>query len=219
MTMSATARTALAARSGWRVYEPLPLSPVLAAAFEASQERGGYHGTDVPTTVDRLEQALPTLYHHYGSREGMFVALCDQAMADLTWRVRAAAADADSTTLAFANVIEAIVGHMTHRHGMAGLDHVVRHLSPSTRRRYARQRKVIETILDDIVERGVRERVFQAGDSIITTRALLGICQAVGQWYRTDGPLGADAVADQYVAIALMAVGAKTIISRPKGSR
>jgi AcrR family transcriptional regulator len=219
MTMPVTARTAVASpHSDWRVYEPLPLTPILTAALEVFQERG-FHGTGVRAIVDRLGQTLPTLYHHHGSKEGVFVALCDQAMADLTWRVRAAAADADSTALAFANVIEAIVGHMTHRHGLADLDHEVRHLSPAARSRYARQRKVIETILDDIVERGVRERVFRADDAIVTARALLGMCQAIGQWYRPDGPLAPDIVADQYVTIALMAVGAETIISRPKGSR
>jgi AcrR family transcriptional regulator len=219
MTMPATARTAVAPpHPDWRVYEPLLLTPMLAAALEVFQERG-FHGTGVRAIVDRVGQTLPTLYHHHGSKEGVFVALCDQAIADLTWRVRAAAADADSTALAFANVIEAIVGFMTHRHALAGLDHEVRHLSPSARRRYARQRKVIETILDDIVERGVRERVFRADDAIVTTRALLGMCQAIGQWYRSDGPLAPDVVADQYVAIALLAVGAETIISRPEGSR
>jgi AcrR family transcriptional regulator len=192
----------------WRVYEPLPLTPMLAAALGVFQERG-FHGSGVRAIVDRVGQTLPTLYHHHGSKEGVFVALCDQSIDDLTWRVRAAAAEADSTVVAFANVIEAIVGFMTHRHALATLDHEVRHLSPAARRRYARQRKVVETILDDIVERGIAERTFRADDAVVTTRALLGMCQAIGQWYRSDGPLAPELVADQYVAIALLAVGAE----------
>jgi AcrR family transcriptional regulator len=217
--MTVRARTVVAPpRPDWRVYEPLPLTPMLAAALEVF-DQCGFHGAGVRAIVDRVGQTLPTLYHHHGSKEGVFVALCDHGMADLTWRVRAAAADSDSTALAFVNVIEAIVGHMTHRHALAGLDHEVRHLSTSARRRYARQRKEIETILVDIVQRGVREGTFRAEEAVVTTRALLGMCQAIGQWYRADGPLAPDVVADQYAAIALLAVGAEATISQPKGSR
>jgi AcrR family transcriptional regulator len=189
----------------WRRYEPLSLTPILAAALEVFDERG-FHGASIRAIASRVGQTLPTLYYHHGSKEGVFVALCDIAMDDLTWRVEAAATAADAPT-ALGRVIEAIVWHMTYRADIATLDAEVRHLSAASRGRYARQRKVVEKILNDVVQLGLRDAVFQPDDPIVTARALLGMCQAIGHWYRRGGALTPQQVAEQYVAIALRSVG------------
>jgi hypothetical protein len=59
-----------------------------------------------------------------------------------------------------------------------------------------------------IVDDGVRDGVFTATEPVETARALLGMCQSIGRWYHSDGALSPPEVANRYVDIALLTVGA-----------
>jgi AcrR family transcriptional regulator len=197
----------------WRHYESLELTPILAAALEAFYEHG-FHGTTVRNIARRVGQTVPSLYYHHENKEGVFAALLELGTSDVVWRVKAAAAEAgDRPEVQFGYVVEAIVLHMTQRTRLAALDQELRHLSPANRKRYAIRRKEIETLLDDIVERGAEQGVFTVEMPKETARAMLGMCQSIARWYNPDGPLTPQEVATRYVDIALNAVGAH---KRPK---
>lgn len=205
---SATAETA--APPNWRSYQPLELTPILAAALDAFYEHG-FHGTTVRDIARRVGQTVPSLYYHHENKEGVFTALLEVGTNEVAWRVRAAAVDGgDQPEVRLANVIEAITLHMTHRGQLAALDLELRYLSPANLKRYAARRKEIENRLVGIVEDGVARGVFTATLPTETVRALLGMCQSIARWYHPDGPLTPDEVAKRYVDIALMTVGAPT---------
>jgi AcrR family transcriptional regulator len=194
--------------SGWRVYEPLELTPILAAALDAFYEHG-FHGTTVRDIARRVGQTVPSLYYHHENKEGVFAALLEVGTNEVAWRVQAAAVDGgDRPEAQLANVIEAVALHMTHRGQFAALDLELRYLSPANRKRYAARRKEIENRLVGIVEDGVARGEFTATRPTETVRALLGMCQSIARWYHRDGPLTPDEVAERYVDIALMTVGA-----------
>ncbi|WP_020661438.1 TetR/AcrR family transcriptional regulator [Amycolatopsis benzoatilytica] len=201
--------------SDWRVFEPLELTPILAAALEVFQENG-FHGATVRDISRRVGLTVPSLYYHHESKEGIFAALLDLGTGEAAWRVRAAADAAPGRVdLQFVNVIQAIVLHMAHRRQLATLDNELRHLSPENRQHYAERRKEVENVLSGIVETGAREGIFTPKEPAETARALLGMCQAIVRWYRPDGPLTPDELAERYVDIALMTVG----LSRRPGPR
>lgn len=193
----------------WRRYDQLELTPLLAAALEAFYEHG-FHGTTVRDIARRYGQTVPSIYYHHENKEGVFVALLEKGTSEVTWRVRAAAAEAgDRPEARLANVVQAIALHMTQRSRLAALDSEIRHLSPPVRKRYAARRKEIEQILAGIVEDGVRRGAFAASHPAETARAILGMCQAIARWYRPDGGLTPEEIAEQYVDIALMTVGTR----------
>lgn len=193
----------------WRRYDQLELTPLLGAALEAFYEHG-FHGTTVRDIARRYGQTVPSIYYHHENKEGVFVALLEKGTGEVAWRVRAAAAEGgDRPEARFANVVEAIVLHMTHRARLAALDSEIRHLSPAVRKRYAARRKEVEQVLVDIVSDGVRRGTFAASHPAETARAILGMCQAIARWYRPGGGLTPEKLADQYVDIALMTVGAR----------
>lgn len=193
----------------WRHYEPLELTPLLSAALEAFYEHG-FHGTTVRDIARRYGQTVPSIYYHHENKEGVLVALLEEGTGDVAARVRAAAAEGgDRREARFANVVEAIVLHMTQRSRLAALDSEIRHLSPPVRKRYAARRKEIEHILLQIVQDGVRHGEFSASHPAETARAILGMCQAIARWYRPGGGLTPEELAGQYVDIALRTVGAR----------
>ena len=203
-------------QADWRVVEPLALTPILSAALEAFYENG-FHGTTVRDIVRRIGQTVPSLYYHHESKEGVFADLLELGTGDVAWRVRAAAAEAGARPEdQLANVVEALVNHMTHRTRLAALDQELRQLSPAPRKRYAARRKEIENLLDAVVEAGAAQGVFVVEDPKETARAILGMVQAIARWYHPDGPLRPAELAKRYVGIALNTVGSRR---RPKTAR
>ncbi|AEF42667.1 TetR/AcrR family transcriptional regulator [Hoyosella subflava] len=193
----------------WRTYAPLELSPILAAAADAFYEHG-FHGTTVRDLARRVGLTVPSIYYHHESKEGVFVALLELGTGEVAWRVRAASdAGGADVRQQFINVVETVVLHMAHRTRLAALDQELRHLSPDNRKRYAARRKEVEKLVTEIVEKGVLEKVFTTGLAAETARAILGMCQSIGRWYNPDGPLSPTELAEQYVEIALMTVGAR----------
>lgn len=194
----------------WRKVEPLQLSPILDAALDVFQEHG-FHGATVREIARRVGMTVPALYYHHENKEGLLAALLELGADEVAWRVRAAAGEVtDRRDRQFANVIEAIVLHVTHRTRLVVVDAELRYLSPPTRRRYAARRKVVENILTGVVETGTREGVFSAADPAETSRALLGMCQSIARWYRPGGRLRHAEVATRYIDIALRTVGARS---------
>ncbi|KAA9151167.1 TetR/AcrR family transcriptional regulator [Amycolatopsis acidicola] len=198
----------------WRSYEPLELSPILTHALNAFYEQG-FHGTAVRDIARRVGVTVPALYYYYENKEAILVALLETATNDVASRAFAAAGEGGGKPeQRFANVVEAVVLHMTHRVRLAALDSELRYLQPANRKHYAATRKRIERLLTDIIADGVRAKVFVVADVAETARALLGMCQSVATWYRDDGPLRPEKLAAKYVDIALSTVGAT---KKPRG--
>jgi TetR/AcrR family transcriptional regulator, cholesterol catabolism regulator len=200
----------------WRGFAPLDLPPILSAALEEFREHG-YHGTSVRDVARRAGVSLPMIYYRFENKQGLLVALLEGAMGEVLRRARLADADAEGRVLErFAHVIECVVLHMTYRAATAGLDSELRCLEPANRKKYAARRKALEELLLGIVEEGVEQGLFEVDHAPDTTRALLGMCQAVTGWYHDGGPLSPEEVADRYVAISLRTVGAR-VRPAPRG--
>jgi AcrR family transcriptional regulator len=152
------------------------------------------------------------LYYHHGSKQGLLVALFDVAMDDLLLRLQVATDEAgEEPSERFRNIIEAIALHMTYRLDLAILDSELRYLDPTSRAHYASLRDKVQRLLRNAINDGVKREVFNVRYPADTTRALLGMLQAIASWYHLDGPITPRHLAERYVEIALSAVGADTV--------
>ncbi|MET9088358.1 TetR/AcrR family transcriptional regulator [Streptomyces sp. NPDC004237] len=191
----------------WRHYEELDLPPLLDAALEEFRAHG-YHGGSIRAIASRVGVTLPTLYYHYGSKQGLLVALLMGSMHDVLARSRHALEEAgDRPEDQLANVVESITLYMAHRRRIAFLDGEIRNLEAENRERYRAEREQLSVMLRRIAADGVEGGVFATDYPTEAARAVLSMCQAVATWYRSDGPLTEVEVAQRYVAIALDTVG------------
>jgi len=71
-------------------------------------------------------------------------------------------------------------------------------LPPALRRRIVAKRDRYERAVRAIVSEGIRRRVFVKTDPKLTTRAILGALNWTSRWYRPDGRLTPQAVADAF---------------------
>ncbi|MFB7243796.1 TetR family transcriptional regulator [Streptomyces populi] len=191
----------------WRSYGPLDLHPILVHAMEAFNEHG-YHGTSVRDIAGRVGVTVPALYYHYENKQALLATLLETSIKDVLDRCRAAAGEAGDDPLArFCGMIESIVLSMAHRRQLAFLDTEIRSLEPQNRARYVALRDYLEHMLLDTVEAGRAQDVFATPIPADAVRSVLVMCQGVANWFREDGPLTAEEVAERHVLLSLGTVG------------
>lgn len=191
----------------WRSYGPLDLHSILVHAMEAFNEQG-YHGTSVRDIAGRVGVTVPALYYHYENKQALLATLLETSIKDVLDRCRAAAGEAGDDPLArFCGMIESIVLYMAHRQQLAFLDTEIRSLEPPNRARYVALRDYLEHMLLDTVEAGRAQGVFTTPIPADAVRSVLTMCQGVANWFRADGPLTAEEVAERHVLLSLSTVG------------
>jgi AcrR family transcriptional regulator len=174
-----------------------------------------YHGTSVREIAGRVGITVPALYYHHENKEAILFALLESSIDRLRFLCEAAVEDADvASGASYFNLVECMARYMTRSGKIAFLDAEIRSLSPDNRKTYVEKRREIEKLLLQTIEDGIGDGVFRLTYPVDTARALLGMIQAIATWYRPDGPLGSDEVADRYVDIAANMVGAR---QRPSG--
>ncbi|AEN13927.1 MULTISPECIES: TetR/AcrR family transcriptional regulator [unclassified Streptomyces] len=191
----------------WRSYGPLDLHPILVHAMEAFNEHG-YHGTSVRDIAGRVGVTVPALYYHYENKQALLATLLETSIKDVLDRCRAAAGEAGDDPLArLCGMVESIVLSMAHRRQLAFLDTEIRSLEPQNRARYVALRDYLEHMLLNAVEAGRAQGVFTTPIPADAVRSVLTMCQGVANWFRADGPLTAEEVAERHVLLCLGTVG------------
>lgn len=184
---------------------------LLVGALEVFTE-SGYHGATVRDIAREVGVTVPALYYHHKNKEGMLYELLRSGNVHLAWLCEAAIADGQrDPQIAFANLVECIALFMMHHAKGARLDGEIRMMSEEHQEQYGLVRRRIEEMLTGCIEAGVAEGTFRVSSPRLTTRALLGMLQAISMWYRPDGEQRPERLAAQYVEIARQAIGDSTI--------
>ncbi|WP_051004122.1 MULTISPECIES: TetR/AcrR family transcriptional regulator [unclassified Rhodococcus (in: high G+C Gram-positive bacteria)] len=198
--------TAVLDEPDWRYVAQPELSPILRGALDAFYEKG-FRGTTVRDISQRAGVTMPTLYYYHGNKEGIFTALLECATKDFLARAYAARDEGgDKPEVRLAYVVESILLRTLISPRMVALEPDIRFLSAPNRDRFERVRTGVERLLLGIVREGRRRGLFTVSDPVLTTRALLDMCDAVPGWY-VECPPKYQSVAQKYGAIALNAVG------------
>ena len=193
----------LAPPEDWRHYAPVDLDPVLRAALDEFLAIG-YHGATVRGIAARCGLSVSGIYHYYTSKQQMLVTILDLTMTDLLARARSAQAEGRDAVERFSLLVEHLALFHTHRRelGAVGASEM-RSLDAENRRRIAEQRTQQQRMVDHEVEGAVRLGRFRADHPHEAARAVVTMCTALPTWWRPDGPLSPEQVAEQYVGIAL----------------
>ena len=71
------------------------------------------------------------------------------------------------------------------------------------KRRHIPNRDRFEALWRKTLDDGVQTGIFDCSDTALTVRALMGALNWTLTWYRADGPLTIDQIADQYTNLLL----------------
>ena len=166
----------------------------------------GYAATSVRDIARALDIQGASLYAHVASKEDVLWSIVDGAATAF----EAKADDAESETAAsdpverLAALVEGHVDVVTADPERASVFVTEwRHLSGDRRAAIATRRDAYEARFRAVIHDGTAVGAFRATDSALAATFILTALNGIATWYRPDGRLSADRIADHYVDLAL----------------
>ncbi|MHC1561252.1 TetR/AcrR family transcriptional regulator [Actinomycetospora sp. C-140] len=185
-----------------------PTAATLLAAAVEVMAASGYHGTSVRDIATAAGTSPAVLYHHYASKQGLLVMLCDRGLDVL---LEATEQALDTSGPDDADKLRAIVGahvrvHMeSQRESLIG-NSELRALEPPGRALVVAKRDAQQRLFDRVVRDGVRNGAFATAQPDDASRFITTACTGVAHWYRPGGATAADEIVARHQQIALDAV-------------
>jgi AcrR family transcriptional regulator len=191
-----------------------PIRPVLRARYQRRRHevitgaarifaRNGYDQTSVPELAEALGIASGTLYHYFGSKEQLLIAICDQLMEPLLDDAEALLAADEPAEQRLRALVHLWVSHVVaHRDHMLVFQQERHVIDNGAQWRSVREgRKHFERLLDSAL--GDARGDPDESPRRIVLLALLGMVNHTAQWYRPKGDLSPEEIADGYVDLVL----------------
>jgi AcrR family transcriptional regulator len=166
----------------------------------------GYSATSVRDIARALDIQGASLYAHVASKEDVLWSIVDGAATAFETRANEAVADTASSDPVerLAALVEAHVDVVTADPERASVFVTEwRHLSGDRRAAIARRRDAYEARFRAVIDDGAGVGAFRATDSALAATFILTALNGIATWYRPDGRLSADRIADHYVDLAL----------------
>jgi AcrR family transcriptional regulator len=178
------------------------------AAIVAMSEHG-YHGTSVRDIADRAGMSSAALYHHFASKQDLLFRITDRGIDALVRQTEDALLDSPSDPAARLRAIVRVhvLTHAQNQQGSFIGNSEIRSLEPANRAIVVSKRDQQKRIFHRVVLDGVERGVFTTPYPKEATMAIVTMCTAVAQWYRPDGPLQPDQIADRYAELGLAMLG------------
>lgn len=169
----------------------------------------GYAATSVRDIARALDIQGASLYAHVASKEDVLWSIVDAAATAFEAKASEAIAEtADSDPVErLAALVEAHVDVVTADPERASVFVTEwRHLSADRRAAIARRRDTYEARVRAVIEDGAAVGAFRAADAALAATFILTALNGIATWYRSDGRLSADRIADHYVDLALRSI-------------
>ncbi|MBY4573021.1 TetR family transcriptional regulator [Gordonia paraffinivorans] len=180
---------------------------VLDSAVRLFNEQG-YHGTSMRDIAKGAEITAASIYHHFASKQEILQSIMRRALQGALAMTRTAVLHSDGTP---AGQLEALVRAWVHFHVSHQLDAVVgatelRSVEGPGRELVIALRDEQESLFRDVILRGVEQSAFATPYPHEATRTVISSGQSICMWWRPDGPLTPEELADRYVTVALATV-------------
>jgi AcrR family transcriptional regulator len=188
---------------------------VLRAAAQAFNENG-FHATSLDDIAEHLGVTKPTLYYYFKNKDEILfecvrvgLGMLKQAISDID--------TPDSTVLdkliaamrKYAEIITMDFGMCLVRVGEDPLP-------PESRKKLRRLKAGIDREFRNLIQQGIDKGVLAPVDAKIAAFTIAGALSWIGKWYRPDGPLSPEEIADQCIAVLMNGVARQPIQSATK---
>ncbi|GGM74040.1 putative transcriptional regulator TetR family protein [Lentzea pudingi] len=178
---------------------------LLELAAKMFAERG-YGQTTVRDIADAAGILSGSLYHHFDSKESMVDEILRTFLDELFTRYREVVEAGVGPKQTLKALVVASFEAIDTRHAAVAIyQNEAKHLTPLERFSYIEDRSVeFRKLWTVLLEEGMGAGVFRADlDVDVAYRFIRDTVWVAVRWYRPDGGLSAEAVADQYLAILL----------------
>ncbi|MFE5285493.1 TetR family transcriptional regulator [Nocardia sp. NPDC056611] len=182
---------------------------LLDAAIVAFAERG-FHGSTTRDITSIAGLSTAAIYVHHRSKEELLYQVSRAGHENTLARLRDALSCSDDPVEQLVAVMrDFAIDHARGHTGARVVNYELAALSPEHQREIKDIRRVIDTEMRQLIERGVAAGVFDNPNPRMAAVALLSLGIDLARWYRDDGPLSPEEIGDYYVDLALRIVGAR----------
>lgn len=169
----------------------------------------GYEGVSMRDIAGSVGIRQSAIYNHFPSKQHLLVDLMVSHMERLLDAMRIAVSKSVTPVerlTAFARFH--VTYHIDQPQDVFLAYMELRSLEAEGRKAIIPLRDDYERFLQETLVAGAQDGTFAIADTAVVTRAILAMLTGVTVWFRDDGRLDRDAVAEAYVATVLQAVGA-----------
>lgn len=181
---------------------------VIRAGVELFNEQG-YDATSVSDLTGRLGLTKSALYHHVDSKEQILQVALEDALGGLEQALQDALLQPTAGQRLRA-IIRGAVRVLTDRQPQVTLLLRLRGNSEIETAALARRRRFDHTVTG-LVRDAQSEGIVRADlDAGVATRLIFGMINSVVEWYRPDGPVDPELLADEILQVALGGLAARS---------
>ena len=171
---------------------------ILDAAAQVFRQKG-FHGASMSAIAGAVNLQKASLYHHVTSKQEILLALLDRALGMLTDHIAAISSQAIPADQKLRLMIRAYLSALAENADLTTVllfEH--RSLDKKSHARHVPQRDKFEGLWRDVLNDGVRTKVFDCADTGIAVRTLMGVMNWTLTWYRPEGGKSIEQIADAY---------------------
>ncbi|OGO34641.1 MAG: hypothetical protein A2Z03_05540 [Chloroflexi bacterium RBG_16_56_8] len=171
---------------------------ILDAAAQVFRIKG-FHGASMSDIAKAVNLQKASLYHHVSSKQEILLALLDRALDMLTERISSIAAQSIPADEKLRQMIRSYLQALAENPDLSSVllfEH--RSLDRKAHARHVPHRDRFEGIWREVINQGVKSRIFGCPDIDIAVRALMGVQNWTLTWYRPDGSKPIESIADEY---------------------
>jgi TetR/AcrR family transcriptional regulator, fatty acid metabolism regulator protein len=182
---------------------------ILDAALEVFGERG-YHAAAVDDIVGRADASKGTFYFHFPNKQGIFMALADEAARRLAANVERAVADRPDALGKVDAALRAVLGTLTRHQTLARLLLVdLVNLGGGFSAKLIEVHERLAGLVRDHLDAAVAEGSIPPLDTELAAYVWLGaINEIVMRWLHTGRPESLESIVPELRALLLRSLGA-----------
>lgn len=167
---------------------------ILAEAARVFNRRG-FHGATLSDVARALGVSKAALYYHVSSKEELLFECCRVPIEIALGGLRRARLECEAPDEQLRRALASYITAMTDQLRGSVVLREDGALSPEHQQAVRAGRDAYEGELVEIIERGMAEKLFAAGDARLVTFALLGAMNWIPRWFRPDGRCSGEEVA------------------------
>lgn len=161
--------------------------------------RKGFHGATLEEIAAELQVTKASLYYYFSTKEELLYEVHVLSLEDVLSQIARARADYQSPVEQLRAAVTEHLRVLAGDYEGAFMLQQEAELPEQYKGEIVALRDRYEHELLEIVERGVRQQLFRTRDARVTVRMLLGSINWFLRWYRKEGRLSVDEIADAYL--------------------
>jgi AcrR family transcriptional regulator len=171
---------------------------IKAVAIDLFYQKG-YFATSISEIAGGCSIQKASIYYHFPGKEELLFCIMQTTMDDLLSYLQHNLSSTDDTEGRMRAAVRShVTFHLNRQKETFIASSELRGLNPEHYAAIVSRRDAYESIFQELIRSGISHGAFVAGDVKILSYAILTLCTAGASWFKPEGRLRADEVAEIY---------------------